>query len=264
MAAISNAVSEGRLAAIIGDFARRLTAGVPATRGLPYLGLESASGSGTHLLDELSARGIFRKYELVLDVGDDLGATGRWLAARLGCTAVVTAAGAEGIAAGRALTRRSRLSSQVRHVQTEAVALPFKYASFTHAWIVETLPRLQDARTALAELRRVVRPGGYLAVQDLVHRPDAAAPELPGWRFTTGVARQESLRSAGFVDVVARDVDDASERSAMVAAARTELHAQLAAGTEPALASAVAERGALAAMLADGRLHVVQLFARRP
>src|SRR5262249_26358305 len=160
-------------------------AGAPAPRGLPFLGLESASGSGTHLLDALSAPGIFRKYELVLDVGDELGATGRWLATRFGCTSVVTSAGAEAIAAGRALTRRSGLGGQVRPGRSEAMALPFKDASFTHAWIVESLPRLRDPRGALVEAMRVVRPGGHLVIQDLVHRADAAPPVLGGWRVAT-------------------------------------------------------------------------------
>ena len=54
-------------AALLLDLVRGLTASTPPPRGLPYLGLEPASGTGFHLLDALSARGIFRKYELVLD-----------------------------------------------------------------------------------------------------------------------------------------------------------------------------------------------------
>jgi len=56
---------------------------LPAPRGLPYLGLEHASGTNLNLLHALSTRGIFRKYELVLDVEAGLGGTSRWLAQRL-------------------------------------------------------------------------------------------------------------------------------------------------------------------------------------
>src|SRR2546422_10455295 len=81
-----------RLAAAIETLVRAHKAATPAPRGLQYLGLERASGTGFHLLDALAARGIFRKYELVLDLGAGLGGTSRWLAARLGGEVVRTAA----------------------------------------------------------------------------------------------------------------------------------------------------------------------------
>ena len=70
-----------RLLAAIQDVVRARA--LPAPRGLPYLGLEHASGTNLDLLYTLSTRGIFRKYELVLDVEAGLGGTSRWLAQRL-------------------------------------------------------------------------------------------------------------------------------------------------------------------------------------
>jgi SAM-dependent methyltransferase len=254
-------VTDARLAATIEDAARRLTAAAPAPRGLPYLALESASGTGTHLLDALSAHGIFRKYELVLDLAGGLGATGRWLAGRLGCSAVVTAEHAADAIAGAALTRRARLRSRVHHARAGSVALPFPDARFTHAWIVEMLPRLPDVPAALAEVFRVVRPGGHLAVQDLVGNSDAA-PALRGWRIATLEARRDAIHAAGFVDLATREVDDAGERSARLVAARAHLQAQL--GAADALAEVAAERAAVGAALAEGRVRVVQVIGRRP
>src|SRR5213593_5236388 len=95
-----------RLAALVQELARARAAAAPAPRALPYLGLEHASGTGFHLLDALSTRGIFRKYELVLDLAAGLGGTSRWLAARLGCEVVGTTATVAEAAAGHALTRR--------------------------------------------------------------------------------------------------------------------------------------------------------------
>src|SRR3989442_986223 len=94
-----------RLAAAIETLVRAHKAATPAPRGLQYLGLERASGTGFHLLDALAARGIFRKYELVLDVGAGLGGTSRWLAARLGCGVVCTAASPAEAEAREALPR---------------------------------------------------------------------------------------------------------------------------------------------------------------
>lgn len=257
-------VTAVRLASVIEECVRRLTASAPAPRALPYLGLESPTGTGTHLLDALGSHGIFRKYELVLDVAGGLGATGRWLAGRLGCTAVVTAADAAEAAAGRALTRRTRQRGQVEHVPADPAALPFRDARFTHAWLVETLPRLRDPHAVLAELFRVIRPGGHVAIQVLVPGRVARAPEVREWRFATADVRRESLLHAGFADVVVRDPDESGEHLARVVAARAQLHEQLAVAGDAGLAAVATERAALAAALASGSLRTVQLFGRRP
>lgn len=253
-----------RLGALIQEIARALVAGAPAPRALPYLGLDHTSGTGFHLLDGLSARGIFRKYELVLDLGGGLGATARWLAGRLGCTAVVTTPNVHATAAGRVLTRRATLQAQVHHVCAGSGALPFADACFTHVWLVETLPQLDDAAAALAEAWRVVRPGGYLAMQEIVAPDPARAPVLEGWHFATLDARRDALRSTGFVDLDEEPVTELGERSARVVAARARLHARLEASTDAELRAVARERAVLAAALDDGCVRLVQVVARRP
>jgi SAM-dependent methyltransferase len=250
-----------RLATAIDALVRELRALSPAPRGLPHLGLELASGTGLHLLDALAARGIFRKYELVLDLGAGLGGASRWLAARLGCEVVATG-DVDEAAAGRRLTRAARLSSQVRTVAADAPALPFRDGRFTHVWLVEALPRIADPLAALRDAYRVVRRGGTLAVQDLVRTGRPCAP-IPGWSPATADERLDALARAGFVDVELRDrTGDAGERSAQLIAAREQLLRRLRA--DPELASCGAEREALVSALAAGALGVVQIVARRP
>jgi SAM-dependent methyltransferase len=233
---------------------------LPAPRGLPYLGLEHASGTNLDLLHTLSTRGIFRKYELVLDVEAGLGGTSRWLAQRLGCEVVATAPSAAEAVAAADLARRARLSGHARAVAAVAAALPFRHGRFTHVWIVESLPRLPQPERALAEAARVLRHGGLLAIQDLVLRDAGAGPTIPGWRFATADARVAALRHLPFVDVQVHDrTAEAHERSAAVIAARERLLAVLT-RTDARLA---AERLALGGALADGTLRVVHLLARR-
>src|SRR5205085_3919619 len=104
------------LATLIEALVRTHRAAAPPPRGLPYFGLEHASGTGFHLLDALAARGIFRKYEVVLELGAGLGRTSRWLALRLGCEVVGTTADPSEAAGGNELTRRAGLAAQVRFV----------------------------------------------------------------------------------------------------------------------------------------------------
>ena len=92
----------------------------------------------------------------------------------------------------------------------------------------------------------------------------ACAPVVEGWRFATADDRRDALRGAGFVDLAVRPVADAAERSARIGAARARLHARLEAATDDELGRLSRERSALTAALADGRLGLVQLVARRP
>jgi cyclopropane fatty-acyl-phospholipid synthase-like methyltransferase len=256
-------VSASRLAAAIVALVRAHAANTPRPRGLPWLGLEHASGTGFHLLDALAERGIFRKYEHVLDLGGGLGATSRWLAARLGCEVVATADSADEAAAAAELTRRAGLAAQVRSLPATPAALPFRAGRFTHVWIVEALPRMRDAEAALAEAQRALRPGGTLAIQDLVSDDHAPVPALPpSWRPAPLAHRLDTLARLGFVDVTTRDRShEAAERAAQVQAARQRL---LERGREDdALAPLLAERESVAAALAAGTLRVVQILARR-
>ncbi len=68
-----------------------------------------------------------------------------------------------------------------RFRQGNLQALPFRNASFDHAFVCFVLEHLRDPAIALAELRRVLRPGGSLTVIEgdhgstLFHPDDAAA-----------------------------------------------------------------------------------------
>jgi hypothetical protein len=237
-----------RLADAIHELARAIAAVAPPLRGLPYLGLESASGTGTHLLDALSARGIFRKYEQVLDLGTGLGGTARWLTTRLGCEVVSVAPTPTEAAAAADLTRRARLPVRAQH--------------FTHVWSVEALVDRGGAMDALAAAHAAVRPGGMLAVQELV-LAGTTPPTVAGRRVLTTAELVSEVETAGFVEIEVRDRSvEAVERAARVTAARAQLLARLAA--DPVLAPVAATRTALAAALGAGAIGVVQVLARRP
>jgi len=239
----------------------------PPPRGAPFFGLDHRSGSAVGLLGALASHGIFRKYERVLDLSAHLGMSSRWLATMLGCTAVATAASVTEARAGSALTRAAALEEHVHHVAADPAALPFADAGFTHVWSVEAFAFLADPAPAIAEARRVLRPGGHLAVQELVCTPGAAGPAIAGATFRSAEAWARLLTRAGFVDLAMRDMSaQARETAALLTTARARLEETLdaAARREAALVTATRQRAALSACLASRSLGLVQILVRRP
>jgi demethylmenaquinone methyltransferase / 2-methoxy-6-polyprenyl-1,4-benzoquinol methylase len=68
----------------------------------------------------------------------------------------------------RMLERARRKSTAVSWVQGDLLALPFEDASFDAATVGFGVRNVEDAGRALRELRRVLRPGGRLAILELV------------------------------------------------------------------------------------------------
>lgn len=238
----------------IDALARTMRASGGAPPGLPHFWLEHPSGTSAQLLERLSTHGIFRKYEHVLDLGGGLGGVGRWLALRLGCTAVTTTPATGDAIDGALLTRRAGLAGSVHHLATASETLPMASERFTHVWVVESLAATPRPDAALAEAFRVLRPGGHFVVQELV----GPGVDIAGWRFTDAATRARQLAAVGLVEVTVRDVTrEAPERVARVTAGRARLEAGLD-------GEAVAARQALAEALHTGALGVVQLSARRP
>jgi SAM-dependent methyltransferase len=246
-----------RATAIV-DVARSAAAVAPPVRDRAFFGLDHRTATALALVDQLASRGIFRKYEHVLDLGGGIGGTTRYLTSRLGCTATATARTAGEALAGRLLTSRASLDRQVFHAVTEGTRLSFAEAAFTHVWSVEALPLLGPIERVLAEAFRVLRPGGHLGIQELVARADDPTSTLHGLVDTD--ARRAALARTGFVEIVARDLDavgagDTTQEQLAWAQLRRRL------GPDDPL---VRERDELARALAAGRVGVVQLTARRP
>lgn len=97
--------------------------------------------------------------------------------------ALDAAAGA--LEAARATLRERGLSEQVEVTSGDVMALPFEDASFDVVHAHQVLQHLADPVGALAEMRRVTRPGGIVAVRDAVYSAMTWFPEPAGmeqWR----------------------------------------------------------------------------------
>jgi ubiquinone/menaquinone biosynthesis C-methylase UbiE len=67
---------------------------------------------------------------------------------------------------------RGRVGDAALLVQASGSRLPFREGAFDRAFLVHVLGEIPDQRGALAELARVIRPGGELAVEEGVNDPD--------------------------------------------------------------------------------------------
>ena len=109
----------------------------------------------------------------VLDVGCGTAELSL-LIARMGAREVVGVDLSEGmLALGRAKIARSVHSGRIVLQRGDATALPFPEASFDAAASAFVMRNVPDLDSMLAEMARVVRPGGHVVVMELSHPPSA-------------------------------------------------------------------------------------------
>lgn len=105
--------------------------------------------------------------ERVIDIGSGIGGPARYLAQTCGCRVTGVDLTAEFVAVATALTARVGLGELVDFRQGSALDLPFPDASFDCAWSQNVAMNIEDRPRYYAEMARVLRPGGRLAIQDV-------------------------------------------------------------------------------------------------
>lgn len=141
-----------------------------------------------------------------VDSALDLGCGDGLLTAALLDAKVVVGADVSAVALDRA---RSRLPDSVDLVElTPNEALPFAAGEFELVLCAETIEHVQDVQLLLSEVRRVLRPGGRLALTTPAHRPLIRPPDplSPHIRFFTRRSLRRLLGEMGFsVDSLRRE-----------------------------------------------------------
>ncbi|WP_298457418.1 class I SAM-dependent methyltransferase [uncultured Cellulomonas sp.] len=105
----------------------------------------------------------------VLEVGSGRGGGASWLSRYAGPRSTT---GLDFSAAAVALATRHRRGPGLRFVRGDALALPFPDASFDAVVSVESSHCYPSVPRFLAEVRRVLRPGGHLLLADLRNHDD--------------------------------------------------------------------------------------------
>jgi SAM-dependent methyltransferase len=141
----------------------------------------------------------------LLDVGSGLGGPARHFAEAHGCDVTGLDLTPDFVAAATGLTRRTGLADRVRFVEGSALAMPFEDGRFDAASLIHVGMNIADKPRLFAEIRRVLRPGGRLAVYDLMRTgPGEITMPMP-WASTAEASFVEpqetyvaALTGAGF------------------------------------------------------------------
>ncbi len=129
-------------------------------------------------VDEFHSRGRRATQELaallapaasdhVIDIGSGLGGPSRYLAATFGCRVSGIDLTPDFVSTATELTARVGLAQQVDFRVGSALALPFADASFDRAWSQNVAMNIADRPRFYSEMHRVLRPGGFLAIQEV-------------------------------------------------------------------------------------------------
>lgn len=151
--------------------------GHPAVRWL--LGGELHPGGEATTRRALEMAGL-RGGARLLDVASGSGASALLAARELEVEVVGVEHGGEAVREAQAAAREAGLSRRVSFVRGDAESLPVEDCAFDAVLCECSLCTFPDKERAVAEMRRVLRPGGRLALSDVVAAEERLPAEMRG------------------------------------------------------------------------------------
>jgi SAM-dependent methyltransferase len=108
-----------------------------------------------------------RAEDRVLDIGAGLAGSARLLASAVGCRVDCIEMSPDYCAGAVLLNRLTGLEDRIKVHQGSALDLPFADGSFDIVWMQNVGMNIADKRKLYAEVRRVLKPGGRFAFQEM-------------------------------------------------------------------------------------------------
>ncbi|WP_113701941.1 methyltransferase domain-containing protein [Nonomuraea lactucae] len=123
-----------------------------------------------HLTDLVAGHLALRPDQELLDVGCGNGVPALRIAGAHGVRVTGITVSRQQLTQASELANGSDARGRASFLFADAMNLPFDDGSFDGAWAIESLLHMPDQAAALAEIHRVVRPGGRLVIADLCQR----------------------------------------------------------------------------------------------
>ena len=120
----------------------------------------------------------------VLDVGSGVGGTSRCLAKEFGCRVTGIDLTDEYCRAASMLSAKTGLAHLVDYRQGDATKLPFDDQTFDVVWTEHVAMNIPDKTRLYKEMHRVLKPGGTLAIYDVLAGPSGPVLFPVPWAHT--------------------------------------------------------------------------------
>lgn len=181
--------------------------------------------------------GIETRGKRILDVGCGLGGPAREMATTHGARVVGIDLEATLVERATDDARAARLGDRCSFQVVEPGPLPFGDESFDIVVSAGAITQTHDKAQLLGEVRRVLRPGGWLSCYEWMKSAGEYSDDMRYWFELEGLTyamvtideQAAQLRDAGFTDVAALDATDKYRREARreYALIRGDLYATL-------------------------------------
>ena len=229
-------------------------------------------GRGVEATEDMANRLEVVATDHVLDVGSGLGGPARYFARRFGCRVSGIDLTAEFCDVARHLTSRLGLTDRVSFEEGDALAMPFGDTAFDGAYSMNVSMNIADKRALYREIHRVLRPGAWLVLSEVVRGP-GGEPDYPEpWARTASASflatvdeTRANLAASGFTIEGERDTTEAAlaygaRVRALVEAGGKPPHRAVSLILGPLAEEAVANTGRA---LREQRTVPVELFCRK-
>lgn len=230
-------------------------------------------GRGLEVTEEIADALSVAPGDHLLDVGSGIGGPARYFAERFGCSVTGIDLTEEFCQVAQRLTALTRQEERVSFQQGDALAMPFEDASFDGAYSMNVSMNIADKAALYGEVRRVLKPGGWLVLSEIALGDGSALDYPTPWAetatasfLTTPEQTAEALQADGFADITWRD----TREEALAFGARSR--ALVERGEKPPHRAVQMVHGDLAATMAantsrgfaQGAILPIEVFCRKP
>ena len=174
-------------------------------------------GRGVEATEDMANRLEIAAADHILDVGSGLGGPARYMARRFGCRVSGIDLTAEFCDVARHLTTRIGLEERVSFEPGDALAVPFGDAAFDGAYSMNVAMNIADKRALYREIHRLLKPGAWLGLSEVVQGPGGEQAYPAPWARTaassflaTADETRENVAASGFAIESVRETTEAA------------------------------------------------------